>query len=125
MEGSLLGFRDDMLFFLMVGGVAETRLRNMECRLTGSTCQSRLTQDNWMKEPWSMGRRVYSRLQVLQGTLGYRPLCESGQLGYTSDIFTAAERGDAVEPQVDYGLGIDRSTAQRLNRQKAQEGHLK
>lgn len=71
------------------------------------------------------GRRVYSRLQVLQGTLGYRPLCESGQLGYTSDIFTAAERGDAVEPQVDYGVGIDRSTAQQLNRRKVQQGHMK
>lgn len=118
-EGSLLGFRDDMLFSLMVGGVAETRLPNMECGLTGSTCWSRLTQDNWMKELWSMGRRVYSRLQVLQGTLGFCPLFESGQLGYTSDIFAATERGDAVEPQVDYGLGIDRSTAQQLNRQKA------
>lgn len=53
-EGSLLGFRDDMLFSLMVGGVAETRLLIMECGLTGSTCQSRLTQDNWMKEPRSM-----------------------------------------------------------------------
>lgn len=45
-----------------------------------------------------MGRRVYSRLQVLQGTLGFRPLCESGQLGYTSDIFAATERGEVVEP---------------------------
>lgn len=71
------------------------------------------------------GKKYFSRLQVLEGTPGFRAFCESGQLGYTSDIFVTTERGNAVEPQVDYGLGIDRSTTQQLNRQKAQDRHMK